>query len=121
MAINPCCVEAEDALHRAVQTSRLRTTLRGHDGGLWALALSRNGTRLATVSMDGTAKVWDPATNQVLLTLPTNVTDNLGGTGATFSPDGTQLLTISSDNNATLWELATGKALFLPCTATPHR
>ena len=113
-ADRPVLLEAEDALHRAVQTSRLRTTLRGHDGGLWALALSRNGTRLATVSMDGTAKVWDPATNQVLLTLPTNVTaDNLGGTGATFSPDGTRLLTISSDNNATLWELATGKALFL--------
>ena len=73
----PVLVEAEDALHRAVQTSRLLATLRGHDGGLWALAVSGDGTRLATVSMDGTAKVWDLATNQVLMTLPTNVTDNL--------------------------------------------
>ena len=61
----PVLVEAEDALHQAVQTSRLRTTLRGHDGGLWSLALSGDGTRLATVSTDGTAKVWDLATNQV--------------------------------------------------------
>ena len=109
----PLLVEAEDALHRAVQTSRLRTTLRGHDGGLWALALSRDGTRLATVSVDGTAKVWDLATNQLLLTLPTNVTANLAGTGAAFSSDGRRLLTISSENTATLWDLATGKALFL--------
>jgi WD40 repeat protein/transcriptional regulator with XRE-family HTH domain len=109
----PVLVEVEDALHRAVQTSRLRNTLRGHDGGLWALTLSDDGTRLATVSMDGTAKVWDLATNQVLMTLPTDVTANLAGTGAVFSPDGKRLLTISSDNSATLWEPATGQALFL--------
>jgi WD40 repeat protein/transcriptional regulator with XRE-family HTH domain len=107
----PVLVEAEDALHRAVQTSRLRTTLRGHDGGLWALALSGAGTRLATVSVDGTAKIWDLATDQVLVTLPTNVTDNLVGTGAVFTPDGKQLLTISGDNSATLWDAAGGKAL----------
>ena len=109
----PVLVEAEGALHSAVQTSRLRTTLHGHDGGLWALAVSGDGTRLATVSMDGTAKVWDLATNQVLLTLPTHVTDNLVGTGAVFTPDGKQLLTISSDNSATLWDLSNGKPVFI--------
>ena len=107
----PVLVEAEGALHRALQTSRLRTTLRGHDGGLWSLAVNGDETRLATVSTDGTAKVWDPATKQVLLTLPTNVTDNLFGTGAVFTPDGKQLLTISSDNSATLWDASSGKAL----------
>jgi WD40 repeat protein/transcriptional regulator with XRE-family HTH domain len=109
----PLLVEVEDALHRAVQTSRLRSTLRGHDGGLWALARSGDGTRLATVSMDGTAKVWELATNQVLTTLPTGVTDNLLGTGAAFRPDGRRLLTISSDNSATLWDLANGTAVFV--------
>ncbi len=109
----PAPVEAEDALHQAVQTSRLRTTLRGHDGGLWSLALSGDGTRLATVSTDGTAKVWDLATNQVVTTLPTSVTANLNGTGAAFSPDGKRLLTISGDNTSTLWDVAGGKALFL--------
>ena len=61
--------------------------------------------------MDGTAKVWDLATDQVLLTLPTGVTNNLIGTGAAFTPDGEQLLTISSDNGATLWDLSNGKPL----------
>ena len=108
----PLLVEAEDALHQAVETSRLRTTFRGHNSQLWSLALSKDGTRLATVGMDGTAMVWDLATNQVVTTLPTNVTFNLIGTGAAFTPDGKQLLTISDDNTATLWDAATGKALF---------
>jgi WD40 repeat protein/transcriptional regulator with XRE-family HTH domain len=108
----PVLVQAEDALHQAVQTSRLLATLDGHEGGLWALALSNDGSRLATVSMDGTAKVWDLATKQVVMTLPTNVTDNLSGTGAVFSPDGQRLLTVGSANRATLWDLAMGKALY---------
>ena len=86
--------------------------MRGHEGGLWSLALNGDGTRLATVSMDGTAKVWDLAANQLLVTLPTSVTANLNGTGAAFSPDSKRLLTISADNTATLWDAATGKALF---------
>jgi len=109
----PVLVEAESALHRALQASRSLATLRGHDNGVWSLALSPDGTRLATVSMDGTAKVWDLATNQVVMTLPTNVTANMGGIGARFSPDGKHLLTLSGDNDATLWELATGKAVLI--------
>ncbi len=106
-------VDVADALHRAVQASRLVATLRGHENGLWSLALSGDGTRLATVSLDGTAKVWDLASNQVVMTLPTDVTANLTGSGAVFSPDGKRLLTISGDNSATLWDLATGNP-FLP-------
>ena len=34
-----------------------------------AIAFSLDGTRLATASEDGTVKVWDLATEQVLLTL----------------------------------------------------
>jgi WD40 repeat protein/transcriptional regulator with XRE-family HTH domain len=108
----PPLLEAEDALHRAVQSSRLRSALHGHDSGLWALAVNRDGSRLATVSMDGTVKVWDPATSEALMTLQTNVTDNLFGTGATFSPDGQHLLTIGSENSAVLWDLSAGEALF---------
>lgn len=99
----PVLIEVEDALHRALQSSRLRTTLAGHDSGLWALALNGDESQLATVSMDGTAKLWDLATNRVAITLPTGVTANLAGTGAAFSPEGKRLLTVSSDNSATLW------------------
>src|SRR5690606_13743720 len=97
----PVLIEVEDALHRALQSSRLRTTLAGHDSGLWEPALNGDESQLATVSMDGTAKLWDLATNRVAITLPTGVTANLAGTGAAFSPEGKRLLTVSSDNSAT--------------------
>ncbi len=122
----PVLVEAEGALHRAVQAARSLATLRGSGTSLWSVAVNHDGTRLATIGLDGAATVWDLATkvgelsrtNQVLLTLPTQVTANVNGTGAVFTPDGKQLLTISGDNSATLWELATGKALF---TLKGHR
>jgi WD40 repeat protein/transcriptional regulator with XRE-family HTH domain len=106
----PVLVEAEDALHRAVQTSYVLATLHGHGNAVWALALSRDGSRLASISDDGTAKVWDAASGQVLLTLPTGVTDEWigGGSGAAFAPDGKQLLTVGADNSATVWDVATG-------------
>jgi transcriptional regulator with XRE-family HTH domain/DNA-binding beta-propeller fold protein YncE len=108
----PVLLEAEDALHRAVQTSRVLATLRDHTAGLWALAVSHAGTQMATVSVDGSAKVWDLATGEVILTVPTHVTENLASTGAVFSLDDQHLLTISNDNTATLWEVATGNVRF---------
>lgn len=107
----PVLVEAADALHRAVQSSRLLATLRSSGASLWSVAVSRDGTQLATIGLDGRATVWDLTTNKVLLTLPTNVTENLFGTGALFSADGKGLLTISGKHSATLWDLVTGAAL----------
>lgn len=107
----PVLVEAADALHRAVQSSRVLATLRGNGASLWSVAVSRDGTRLATIGMDGQATVWDLTTQGVLWTLPTHVTENLTGTGVAFSADSKQLLAISGDNSATLWDLATGAAL----------
>lgn len=107
----PVLVEAADALHRAVQSSRLLATLRSSGASLWSVAVSRDGTQLATIGLDGRATVWDLMTNKVLLTLPTNVTENLFGTGALFSADGKGLLTISGNHSATLWDLVTGAAL----------
>src|SRR6266545_562701 len=108
----PVLVEVQDALHRSIQTSRVIATLKGHMSGVWSVAVNRAGTQLATISQDGTAKVWDAVTGQVLATLPTNLTENLGGTGVVFSADGKQLLTASGDNSAILWDIATSQALF---------
>jgi WD40 repeat protein/serine/threonine protein kinase len=38
----------------------------GHDGGLWTAVWSPDGRRIATASIDGTAKVWDAASGKVL-------------------------------------------------------
>jgi WD40 repeat protein len=44
-------------------------TLRGHLGGIWGVAWAPDGKRLATASVDQTAKVWNADIGRELLTL----------------------------------------------------
>jgi WD40 repeat protein len=64
--------------------------------------------RLATGSEDGTARLWDAARGQPLLTLD-------GYTGLVYSvawsPDGTRLATGSEDSTARVWDVAGGREL----------
>jgi WD40 repeat protein/transcriptional regulator with XRE-family HTH domain len=108
--------EAEDALHRAVQASRIELTLRGHTDSVWSAVFSPDGTRIATASNDGTAKIWDAATGKVLLTVKGSSYD----TGsyyasvyyAAFSPNGKYLATAGGDGIARIWNATTGEELF---------
>jgi len=104
--------EAQDALHRAIQASRLQLTIR-HADVVEAVAYSPDGTRLATASKDGTAKIWDVATGQGLLTLKTG-----SSAFVAFDPDGTRLATANYEaKTATLWDVTTGRELL---TLTGH-
>ena len=76
-------------------------TLRGHANGVHSVTFSPDGKRLATASMDGTAKIWDAASGQEVLTLR-------GHSSVFFSPDGKRLATASHDNTATIWDTVTG-------------
>lgn len=49
----------QEALHRAVSTSRLQATLGGHTDEVTAVAYSPDRRWLASGSKDGTARVWD--------------------------------------------------------------
>ena len=71
-------------------------------------AFSPDGTRIATASTDGTAKVWEIATGQLLLTLSGH-TDWV--TEIVYSPDGTRLATQSDDNMVKVWDAASGQEL----------
>jgi WD40 repeat protein/serine/threonine protein kinase len=66
------------------------------------------GQWILTASDDGTARLWDAATGEVLKTFS-------GHTGrvraASFSPDGKRILTASSDKTARLWDADTGKPI----------
>ena len=91
-----------------VATGNATTLATGHTHGPLALALSPDGTRLAsTKNLRGINDVhlWDLGTGRVIATLQ-------GHTGrlnsVAFSPDGATLASGASDRTIKLWDVATG-------------
>src|SRR5262249_32767155 len=88
------------------------------------VAYSPDKTRLATASEDGTAKIWNVATGQELMTLhQADAAPHMTGEATpqtsvshevyavAFNADGTRLATGSRDGTAVVWNAATGIAL----------
>jgi WD40 repeat protein len=86
--------------------------MRGHTDWIEALAITVDGRRVATGSRDGTARVWEPTTGQLIgEPLPHG---NTWVSGVAFSPDGQTLLTGTHSGQVRLWDIATGKSLGEP-------
>ena len=77
--------------------------LRGQPKGAVGLALTADGTGLASVAADGTTRLWDVKTREVVRTWPAQP-----GLGAAvlFTPDGGTLLSIGTEGSALLWDTA---------------
>ncbi len=88
--------------------------IRHPDGAELAVArLSPDGSRIATASVDGTARIWDAANSQPLVP----PLEHQGPvTWAEFRPDGEVLATCSLDNTVRLWNATTGELI-----GEPHR
>jgi WD40 repeat protein/transcriptional regulator with XRE-family HTH domain len=97
--------QAIEVLRRALETPFPIRRFVGHTDSIEGVAFSADGARAVTGSADGTARLWDVATGDVLLQFQ-------GHTGpirdVAFSPDGKQVLTGSIDKSARLWDAATG-------------
>ncbi|USP76690.1 uncharacterized protein yc1106_03964 [Curvularia clavata] len=99
-----------------VQTGKVMRTVESY--GKAKAALSPNGNILASVSREGTVKLWDATTGAMLQVL----NDNGGGvTQLIFSPDGTVLASASYDNTLRLWEVHTGEPLQTCVGYSPFR
>jgi WD40 repeat protein/DNA-binding SARP family transcriptional activator len=97
--------EAEEALHEAVQASRVVFRLPGIEGVAW----SGDGRLLATAPRDGVT-IWDASTGEPVRRLPISGTATLA-----FSPDGRFLAIGGLGPEATVWRVATGeRAVSLP-------
>ena len=80
----------------------------GHTGTIWGLALSRDGSRLATASEDRTLRIWDSKALKSLRTLN-------GHEGPVYavamSPDGRIVLSGGADKTVRLWDAKNGQEL----------
>ena len=80
----------------------------GHSDAVLSVAFSPDGTRVLSGELDGTLKLWDAATGQLLRSFKGHKDLLLS---VAFSPDGTSFLSGSGDSTLKLWDAATGRLL----------
>ena len=83
-----------------------QTVLATLDAGLWAVAFSPDGDRVAAACGDGMSLVWDCVTGRERV----RCVGHRGVVyGIAFSPDGRQLVTGGRDGTVRIWDAATGQ------------
>jgi WD40 repeat protein len=78
--------------------------LTGHSKMVNSVAWSPDGSKIATTSYDGTARVWSSSSGSTLLTL-THPRPLIGFyvMAAAWSPDGSKIATVSQDGIMRVW------------------
>ncbi len=100
----PVPYEVQDALHRAIQSSRIHYTVGNHAEDVLAVAFSPDGKLLASAGSDGIVVLREAKTGKELMTLHGH-TEAIED--AAFSHDGKYLATVSDDKTAKIWDVST--------------
>ena len=87
----------------AIVDSVMRLEPRG--GIVLSVAYNSDGTRVATASNDGTARIWDPASGEQLQVLKGH-TDSVWSVA--YNSDGTRVATAGNDGTARIWDPTNG-------------
>lgn len=106
----PGAVEIWDA-----QRNKLLLSLIGHTSGVWGLAYSPDGTRIASGDNTGTVKIWDVETGELLITLEHSTNSKIRA--LVFSQDGKYLASGTQNGIGKIWDTSSGQLLL---TLTGH-
>jgi WD40 repeat protein/DNA-binding SARP family transcriptional activator len=107
-------IEAQQALHDALDTSRLLSAVpgvgrRGSEGIGHVASVAPDGSRFVAADIGRkTASIRDAQTGKTLTTLAGHTGDILA---VAYSPDGKLVATGSADGTARLWDAATGELI----------
>ncbi len=99
----PYVIEAEIALRRASQSNT--AVLRGHTDKVTSISLSSDGHLIASVSFDGTIRLWDTTTGQTVKELPIK---KMPLFAVSLSPDGQYIAysyAANEDSSIYIWNL----------------
>ena len=104
---NTIAAASTDARVWEVSTGKQIAALSGHSKAIASVAISPDGTRLATGSFDNTAKLWEISTGRLLWTVES--LDRAIALGRLiFSPDGNTLYGEVADRKIKGWDVSTG-------------
>jgi WD40 repeat protein len=80
----------------------------GHRSSITSVSVTPSGQRVATASLDGLVKLWDPASGRELKTME----GHQGSvSGVALSPDGRSLASVGRDRTLRLWDTTSGKVM----------
>jgi WD40 repeat protein/predicted Ser/Thr protein kinase len=92
-----------------VRTGAVLIALEGHTDRVYSAVFDRDGSRVATASEDGTARIWNATGGSPLRMLKAPRPSSIFF--ATFSPDGAKVATAGGDGVARIWDAGTGEEL----------
>ena len=89
--------------------SRELIQLQGHDGPIFSVAFSPDGSKIISGSEDETIRVWDASTGIEMLPPLRGHDDSINSVA--FSPDGSKIISGSRDSTIRVWDAGTGTLL----------
>ena len=89
---------------RTLETGRVESVVKGHEGRVSMVSLSADGNTLATCA-GSTVKIWNVETRRERIEIP----EQVGTRFVIVSPDGRFLATSDVDQSVVLWNVSNGK------------